>query len=185
MPFKQMENIATFLAALSKLPNFRSFDLFSTIDLFEGKNMASVTRCILACKRIAEKELLSRGIETLKVEDKQVEEHIVVEPIEEQMEETKDAATYTFEESEIKETESFEEIQPEKVHEPQRSEDFEVLEQAQSFDHVEPEIVLIDSPVFADDESGPIINDNSEEFEEYETFTVENPGTFEIQVTDQ
>ena len=50
--------------------------------------MASVTRCIL-CKRIAEKELLNRGIETLKVEDKQVEEHIVVEPVEEQIEETK------------------------------------------------------------------------------------------------
>lgn len=146
--------------------------------------MASVTRCILACKRIAEKELLNRGIETLKVEDKQVEEHIVVEPVEEQIEETEDAAaTNTFEESEIKEAESFEEIQ---VHESQRSEDFEVLEQTQPFDHVEPEIVLIDSPVFADDESGPIINENSnEEFQEYETFTMENPGTFEIQVTDQ
>ena len=69
MPFKQMENIATFLHALSKLPNFRSFDLFSTVDLYEGKNMSQVIRCILACKRSAEKEAMGRGIESLKLKE--------------------------------------------------------------------------------------------------------------------
>ena len=179
-----MENIATFLHALSKIPSFRSFDLFSTVDLYEGKNMASVARCILSCKRIAEKELLSRGIKTLKDEVEAKSEDIQIE----------DEPTEEFIESEnenVHEVESFEEIQ--EVEKVQNSEDFEfeIVEQVDTLpieETIEPEIVLVDSPVFADDESGPIIRDNygsNEEFEEYETFTMENPGTFEIRVTDQ
>lgn len=188
MPFKQMENIATFLHALSKLQNFRSFDLFSTVDLYEGKNMSSVTRCILSCKRIAEKEALIRGIETLKVgaEDVKVQD---LKETDVQVAEEKPACVA----SEVQEVESFEEI---KSAEPidQLSEQEQEFEE---FDHpadepavqiIEPEIVLIDSPVFADDESEPLVREDREstgEFEEYETFTMENPGTFEIQVTDQ
>ena len=82
MPFKQMENIASFLAALMKIPTFRSFDLFSTVDLYEGKNMAQVTRCILACKRFAEREeeLLARGVESLSIQkEKKIEDEVKVE----------------------------------------------------------------------------------------------------------
>ena len=55
MPFRHMENIAAFNAALLTLPGFRSFDTFATVDLYEGKNMAQVVRCILACKRLHER----------------------------------------------------------------------------------------------------------------------------------
>ena len=76
----------------------------------------------------------------------------------------------------------------------EQSEEFEVVEKEASTAHlneeietIEPEIILIDSPVFSDDESGPIIREDGgegkEKFEEYETFTLENPGTFEIQVS--
>ena len=201
MPFKQMENIATFLHALSKLPNFRSFDLFSTVDLYEGKNMTNVTRCILSCKRIAEKEALVRGIEKMDIEEK----HEIVE--EEQQPENvilvEEAADIQVEKvesfEEIKATEQSEEQSMEQFEEQsmeqseeqsmEQSEEFEVVEKEASTAHlneeietIEPEIILIDSPVFADDESGPIIREDGgegkEKFEEYETFTLENPGTF-------
>lgn len=55
MPFKQMENIAAFLKGASEVPGIRSFDLFMTVDLFEGKNMEQVKRCLMACKRVADK----------------------------------------------------------------------------------------------------------------------------------
>lgn len=188
MPFKQMENIATFLHALSKLQNFRSFDLFSTVDLYEGKNMSSVTRCILSCKRIAEKEALIRGIETLKVgaEDVKVQD---LKETDVQVVEEEPACVA----SEVQEVESFEEIESSEPidqisEQEQEFEEFDHPAHEQTVQIIEPEIVLIDSPVFADDESEPLVREDREstgEFEEYETFTMENPGTFEIQVTDQ
>jgi hypothetical protein len=84
MPFKQMENIATFLHATSKLPNFKSFDLFSTVDLYEGKNLPQVVRTILACKRFAEKETISKKINNLNLntEESEKAEHSTVQTIE-------------------------------------------------------------------------------------------------------
>lgn len=55
MPFKQMENIAVFLKGIAELPGIRSFDLFMTVDLFEGKNLEQVKRCLAAWKRTADK----------------------------------------------------------------------------------------------------------------------------------
>ena len=55
MPFKQMENIAAFLGGLGRVPGIRSFDLFVTVDLFEGKNLEQVKRCLAAWKRAAER----------------------------------------------------------------------------------------------------------------------------------
>lgn len=171
MPFKQMENIATFLHALSKLPNFRSFDLFSTVDLYEGKNMASVTRCILACKRIAEKEA---GKE---VKDVEMKPDLSVK-------ETAKFKDSRFAQEHVPQTGSFEEFKS--AEQTKDSHEFEVIEQIQSIqiDQTnEPDIVLVDSPVFADDESEPLELGNIDEFEVYETFTMENPGNFEIQIT--
>jgi len=56
MPFRQMENIAAFNAGVLTLPGFRTFDAFTTVDLFEGKNMEQVRRCLLTCKRLHQKE---------------------------------------------------------------------------------------------------------------------------------
>lgn len=189
MPFKQMENIATFLNALSKLPNFRSFDLFSTVDLYEGKNMAQVIRCVLACKRFAEKEAIIKGFEVLKVSEeiKKQEEDKKVETVEDSKETGEILASEDFmEESEpgIEEAES----EKESGREDEEDEKMEVDEDYQSeseeisvSNSIQPEIVLIDSPVFAEDK----YEDNCylEAEEEYETFTQENPGTFEIQVS--
>ena len=55
MPFKQMENIAAFLKGLGQVPGIKSFDLFVTVDLFEGKNLEQVKRCLVAWRRAAEK----------------------------------------------------------------------------------------------------------------------------------
>ena len=50
LPFKQMENIAAYLAAC---PSFgvAAFDMFQTVDLFEGKGMRAVLNNLLALKR--------------------------------------------------------------------------------------------------------------------------------------
>lgn len=197
MPFKQMENIATFLYALSKLPNFRSFDLFSTVDLYEGKNMAQVIRCVLACKRFAEKEALSKGIEALKItEDIKVEEKMEEPQINEKEEAKEDFMEIT--EPEIEEVESegesnedYEvetEYEEESVYETEATEyetegtEYEYKEtgyetEETEYETAQPEIVLIDSPVYADDES------ESQNILDHEPFTQENPGTFEIQVS--
>lgn len=45
MPFKQMENVTAFIQACRKLGVLEK-DVFSTVDLFEAKNLASVQRCI-------------------------------------------------------------------------------------------------------------------------------------------
>mmetsp|Transcript_62687 Transcript_62687/g.118618 ORF Transcript_62687/g.118618 Transcript_62687/m.118618 type:complete len:120 (-) Transcript_62687:24-383(-) len=45
MPFKQMENVTAFIGACRKLGVLEK-DLFSTVDLYEEKNLTSVMRCI-------------------------------------------------------------------------------------------------------------------------------------------
>mmetsp|Transcript_64272 Transcript_64272/g.119448 ORF Transcript_64272/g.119448 Transcript_64272/m.119448 type:complete len:298 (-) Transcript_64272:159-1052(-) len=45
MPFQQMENVTAFIQACRKLGVLEK-DLFSTVDLYEGKNMKSVCNCI-------------------------------------------------------------------------------------------------------------------------------------------
>ena len=169
MPFKQMENIASFLAALMKIPTFRSFDLFSTVDLYEGKNMAQVTRCILACKRFAEREeeLLARGVESLSIQkEKKIEDEVKVE----------------VEAMKVKdENEDEKEDKREDEKEDEKEEDDLFVDIMSATPTSEPEVLLIDSPM-ADDESDPITVLKKTE-EEYETFTQENPGTFEIQVS--
>ena len=45
MPFKQMENVTAFIQACRKLGVLEK-DVFSTVDLFEAKNLTSVQRCI-------------------------------------------------------------------------------------------------------------------------------------------
>lgn len=185
MPFKQMENIATFLAALSKLPTFRSFDLFSTVDLYEGKNMAQVTRCILACKRFAEKEALSKGIEKLNISGNEIEQPVKINKTEAEMdpivEEVGDKEMQTDEIEELDEESNLnsESSENQDQHDEVLQDNISELNYS-----IDPEIVLIESPVFADDESDPIIVEKREDFqEEYETFTPDNPGTFEIQVS--
>ncbi|KAJ3090078.1 Calponin-3, partial [Quaeritorhiza haematococci] len=54
MPFKQMENINTFLQGADKLGVPKS-DLFQTIDLYESKNMNQVIDSIFAISRHAVK----------------------------------------------------------------------------------------------------------------------------------
>lgn len=194
MPFKQMENIATFLAAVMKLPTFRSFDLFSTVDLYEGKNMAQVTRCILACKRFADRESMIRGMENMAVTDANKSDMIETDVIklkEDLASEREQEQAMPQEPREPQEKKQFETCQePEVSQEPQ-----EILSHSSSIDDIfqdvkspqepllDPEIVLIDSPGFADDESDPIISEDRDIVEEYETFTQDNPGTFEIQVS--
>lgn len=205
MPFKQMENIATFLHALSKLPNFRSFDLFSTVDLYEGKNMAQVVRCVLACKRFAEKEAISKGIEALKVtEDIKIDvvNETVIDVAEEADNEQKEAIDEDVNENEENDQDFMEVIEPEVEEHEEQEDEMELAEETESDNDnqmnktyfntnetdaliketADPEIILIDSPVYADDESE---DQHQRQFdtEEFETFTQENPGTFEIQVS--
>jgi hypothetical protein len=56
MPFKQMENISMFLTALEKVGGFKPYDLFSTVDLYEEKNMKLVKRTILSFKAICDRK---------------------------------------------------------------------------------------------------------------------------------
>lgn len=51
-PFKQMENIGSFLKKASQM-GLQAHDLFQTVDLYEAKNMTQVVSCILAVKRIS------------------------------------------------------------------------------------------------------------------------------------
>lgn len=191
MPFKQMENIATFLHALSKLPNFRSFDLFSTVDLYEGKNMAQVIRCVLACKRFAEKEAVAKGIEALKfTEDDGKNEENIEEEEKKEIEIVEEAAAAADDEGK----DDFMEVSEPEIHEEEKDEEMEEFEDVEEDEQskyeesasasasIQPEIILIDSPVLADDESEDLLL-QPELQEEYETFTQENPGTFEIQVS--
>lgn len=200
-----MENIATFLHALSKLPNFRSFDLFSTVDLYEGKNMAQVVRCVLACKRFAEKEAISKGIEALKVtEDIKIDvvNETVIDVAEEADNEQKEAIDEDVNENEENDQDFMEVIEPEVEEHEEQEDEMELAEETESDNDnqmnetyfnaketdaliketADPEIILIDSPVYADDESE---DQHQRQFdtEEFETFTQENPGTFEIQVS--
>merc|ERR1712066_447899 len=45
MPFKEMENVTAFIQACRKLGVMEK-DVFSTVDLYEGKNSKSVMNCI-------------------------------------------------------------------------------------------------------------------------------------------
>merc|ERR1712217_207732 len=45
MPFKQMENVTAFIGACRTLGVLEK-DVFSTVDLYEGKNMKGVIQCI-------------------------------------------------------------------------------------------------------------------------------------------
>lgn len=47
MPFKQMENVTAFIQACRKLGVLEK-DVFSTVDLYEGKNPKSVINCIVS-----------------------------------------------------------------------------------------------------------------------------------------
>ena len=47
MPFQHRENITYFLRAVRKhIPGLKESDLFSTDDVYEGKNIPQVIRCI-------------------------------------------------------------------------------------------------------------------------------------------
>jgi len=50
-PFQQMENINLFLGACTDVFGLRTLELFSAIDLHEGKNMRAVVNTILALER--------------------------------------------------------------------------------------------------------------------------------------
>lgn len=164
--------------------------------------MAQVIRCVLACKRFAEKEAISKGFEALKIkEDIKVEEKTeesetkddketrddkkikddkeikddfmeIIEPeieeVESEGENGEDAAESDCDEETMGQTE-YETTEYETEYETTEYE----TEYESEMDTSQPEVVLIDSPVYADDESESqnILN------------TQENPGTFEIQVT--
>ncbi|GBG31358.1 Calponin-1 [Hondaea fermentalgiana] len=51
-PFKQMENVSAFINAARRLGVAES-DLFTTVALYEAKDMGQVVTCILALKRVA------------------------------------------------------------------------------------------------------------------------------------
>ena len=53
MPFKQMENVASYLAACKEL-GVRPFEMFMTVDLFENKNMQAVLVNLQSVGRIAQ-----------------------------------------------------------------------------------------------------------------------------------
>lgn len=53
MPFKKMENIANFLKAIRAM-GMKEFEMFSTPDLFEKKNVAQVATCIHAFARLVQ-----------------------------------------------------------------------------------------------------------------------------------
>jgi hypothetical protein len=55
MPFKQMENIANFLAACRKNIGMRENDLFTSADLYDGKSRVNVINGLIACSRAANK----------------------------------------------------------------------------------------------------------------------------------
>lgn len=50
MPFKQMENITSFLRACRSM-GVAEFEVFETVDLFEAKDLGSVIRCLHALSR--------------------------------------------------------------------------------------------------------------------------------------
>lgn len=52
MPFRQMENVSGFISAARRLGVAES-DLFTTVALYEEKDMGQVVTCILALKRVA------------------------------------------------------------------------------------------------------------------------------------
>ncbi|RLN95297.1 hypothetical protein BBJ28_00012483 [Nothophytophthora sp. Chile5] len=56
MPFKQMENVSSFLRACRSL-GVAEFDLFETVDLFELKNIGQVVQCIHALGRTLQKNV--------------------------------------------------------------------------------------------------------------------------------
>ena len=186
MPFKQMENIATFLSALSKVPNFRSFDLFSTVDLFEAKNIPQVIRCILACKRFAEIEAKSKGIENLNNNNFNSPKENHSKDNTEGLNEKIEGINLSKDEPEIQgeseieiekesfdseiENGSFENIQQEELEE--ENEESKTIKTDEIVEEmIQPEVELVENDL------------QSTEAEEYETFTTENPGTFEIQVS--
>lgn len=220
MPFKQMENIATFLHAISKLPSFRSFDLFSTVDLYEGKNLAQVVRCILACKRFADREAVRKGLEELDintansviepevfVNKKQQDHHIVKakdiimnsesvcddcdeSEIESASSNAQDESFVLVDSVDNSESESVELIDNSESENVEIIDNSDIEEAKQSthniFDYrtksdleTEPEIVLIDSPLLESSTEDV----NHRDSEEIETFTTDNPGTFEILMT--
>lgn len=47
MPFKQMENISNFLKACRAV-GVAEYSLFETVDLFEGKDLGLVVRCLVS-----------------------------------------------------------------------------------------------------------------------------------------
>jgi len=55
MPFKQMENIANFIAACRKHIGMRENELFTTADLYDGKSRVNVVNGLIACSRAASK----------------------------------------------------------------------------------------------------------------------------------
>ena len=190
MPFKQMENIATFLHAISKLPNFRSFDLFSTVDLYEGKNLAQVVRCILACKRFADREAVIRGVEELDINTANSVSEPEVFVVKKQQDKHNDKDVIMNSKSKCDESNESEiENAQDKSFVLVDSVDNSDIEEVEQFDYRiksdrenEPEIVLIDSPLL--ESSTEFVNHQSdnEEIETF-TFTADNPGTFEIQMT--
>lgn len=56
MPFKQMENITSFLRACRTI-GVAEFDLFETVDLFELKNVPLVVKCVHALGRAVQKHV--------------------------------------------------------------------------------------------------------------------------------
>lgn len=53
MPFKQMENIQSFLKACRSELGMAEFDLFTTADLFDGKSIVNVTNGLVSFSRAA------------------------------------------------------------------------------------------------------------------------------------
>jgi len=58
MAFMQMENTSNFLTAVTKF-GVKPTDLFQTVDLYEGTNMAQVITCLLATGRLCHRKGLA------------------------------------------------------------------------------------------------------------------------------
>eukprot|EP00735_Rhodelphis_limneticus_P014255 TRINITY_DN825_c0_g1::TRINITY_DN825_c0_g1_i1::g.25462::m.25462 TRINITY_DN825_c0_g1::TRINITY_DN825_c0_g1_i1::g.25462 ORF type:complete len:228 (+),score=69.79,sp/Q24799/MYPH_ECHGR/42.26/4e-37,CH/PF00307.26/1.6e-17,CAMSAP_CH/PF11971.3/0.002,CDC24/PF06395.6/0.089,CDC24/PF06395.6/6.9e+03 TRINITY_DN825_c0_g1_i1:55-738(+) len=90
LPFKQMENIQSFLTAAEKL-GANKFDLFQTVDLYELQNKNQVVNCLLALGSVAQKVPGYNGPKIgLRVADKNVRQFN-----EEQIKESKKAVPMT------------------------------------------------------------------------------------------
>lgn len=185
-----MENIASFLHGLSVVPGIRTFDLFTTVDLYEGKNLEQVKRCILAFKRIAEKNRIVVEEESKPVVKAEKEEEFIEIVKEEEAKTEEDIEEEEFVNLEHEPESEFEaenKANRDNAHDENDQNQEEDGFSSINEDTTEPEVVLYEDSDGDVSEFHDVFHTSTEsqkEVEEaHEIFTVENPGTFEIEIS--